>query len=114
MPYSPRALVRRLENLVLKVGKPIGCSNLGDIPAAVNRPDGTDADFFTLRGGEAGITAGALQRLGGHLLVSAAAMRGRMWFSVASWETQLSNTPAEVAEIALAAANDLGLTAELA
>lgn len=112
-PYTPKALVRRLENLVLKVGKPIGCSNIGAIPDAANRPDGTDADFFGVRGGEAGITAGTLRRLGGHLLVSAVSMRGRMWFSVASWEAHRSNTRAELTVEVAAAVRDFGLEAQV-
>lgn len=112
-PYTPKALVRRLENLVLKVGKPIGCSNIGAIPDAANRPDGTDADFFGVRGGEAGITAGTLRRLGGHLLVSAVSMRGRMWFSVASWEGHRTNTRTELTTVVAAAARDLGLQPQL-
>ena len=112
-PYTPKALVRRLENLVLKVGKPIGCSNIGAVPDAANRPDGTDADFFGVRGGEAGITAGTLRRLGGHLLVSAVSMRGRLWFSVASWEGHRTNTRTELTTVVAAAARDLGLQPQL-
>ncbi|MEZ0050854.1 diacylglycerol O-acyltransferase [Mycobacterium sp. MAA66] len=108
-PLTPKSLVRRLEHLVLKVGKPIGCSNIGDIAGSANRPDGTDADFFAVRGGEAGVTAATLQRLGGHLLVSAASMRGRIWFSVASWESHRVNTRAALTDVVAAAAADFGL-----
>lgn len=112
-PLLPKPFVRRLENLVLKVGKPVGCSNIGDIPDSANRPDGTDADFFGVRGGEAGVTAATLQRLGGHLLVSAASMRGRIWFSVASWEGDRTNTRAALTEAVAAAAQDFGLEPRL-
>lgn len=112
-PFTPKVVARRLENLVLRVGKPIGCSNIGDIPDAVNRPDGTDADFFAVRGGEAGITANTLARLGGHLLVSAARMRDKVWFSVASWEANRTNTRAALAEVVAAAIADFGLAAHL-
>lgn len=112
-PFVPQILVRRLENLVLKVGKPVGCSNIGDISASANRPDGTDADFFGVRGGEAGVTAAELNRLGGHLLVSAASMRGRVWFSVASWESGRTNTRAELRATVQAALADLELSGDL-
>jgi len=113
VPYTPKLLVRRLENMVLKVGKPIGCTNVGDIPKQVNRPDGTDADFFGMRGGEAGLTAHTLERLGGHLLVSAVSMCDRVWFSVASWESDRANSRSALAEVVAAAAADLGLDVQL-
>jgi len=112
-PFTPKLVARRLENLVLRVGKPIGCSNIGDIPDAVNRPDGSDADFFGVRGGEAGVTANTLARLGGHLLISAASMRGKIWFSVASWEADRTNTRAALTEVVAAAVGDFGLSAHL-
>lgn len=112
-PFTPKFLLRRLESMVMKVGKPVGCTNIGDIPEAANRPDGTDADFFTMRGGEAGLTAGILTRLGGHMLVCAASMRGRVWFNVASWEPDRSNTRPALAEVVAAAVADLGLKAQL-
>lgn len=113
IPFTPKVVVRRLENLILKVGKPVGCTNVGDMPEETNRPDGTDADFFGIRGGEAGVTTAVLERLGGHLLVSAASMRGKVWFSVASWEADRTNTPAALSEVVAASLADFGLVAEL-
>ncbi|MGJ6126752.1 hypothetical protein QN239_29655 [Mycolicibacterium sp. Y3] len=113
LPFTPRAVARRLENLVLKVGKPVGCSNVGEVPDAANRPDGTDADFFGIRGGEAGVTAATLERLGGHLLVSVVSLRGKIWFSVASWESHALNTKDALLTLVRAALDDLDLTAVL-
>jgi diacylglycerol O-acyltransferase / wax synthase len=113
VPFGPQVLARRLENFILKVGKPVGCSNVGEVPEAANRPDGTDADFFWMRGGEAGHTTASLQRLGGHLLVSAAVLRGKLWFAVASWEAEGANTRAAIAEVVLGALGDLGLSGRL-
>lgn len=113
IPYTPGSLVRRLEGAVLKLGKPVGCTNVGDIPEAANRPDGNDADFFGMRGGEAGMTGAILERLGGHLLVSGASMRGRVWLGAASWESDRRNTRAALADVVMAAAGDLGLDLQL-
>ncbi|MCV7174597.1 hypothetical protein [Mycolicibacterium sphagni] len=113
IPFTPKVAVRRLENLVLKVGKPVGCTNIGEMPPEVNRPDGTDADFFGTRGGEAGVTAPILERLGGHLLVSAASLRDKVWFSVASWESGRINTKAAVSDVVRAALDDFGLPATI-
>ncbi|MCX2933400.1 hypothetical protein ORI20_24310 [Mycobacterium sp. CVI_P3] len=113
IPFTPKLVVRRLENLVLKVGKPVGCTNIGELPPEANRPDGTDADFFGTRGGEAGVTAATLERLGGHLLVSAASLRGKVWFSVASWEPGRANDTTALTEVVRAALGDFGFEASL-
>lgn len=112
-PFVPRALARRLENLVLQVGKPVGCSNIGEVPGAANRPDGTDADFFWVRGGEPGLTAAALGRLGGHLLVSAVTVGGKVAVCVASWESPSQNSKNELRDAVRAALADFGLVGDL-
>ncbi len=75
-PYVPKVMVRRLERMVLKVGSPIGCSNLGELPAAANRPDGTDADYMSFRLVEPGITPGVLESLGGLLYLASGRAHG--------------------------------------
>jgi diacylglycerol O-acyltransferase / wax synthase len=109
IPFTPKVVVRQLENGALSVGKRVGCTNIGEMPPEVNRPDGSDADFFSLRGGEPGITAATLDRSGGHLLASAASLRDKVWFSVASWEPGRTNTKAALAEVVHAALDDFGL-----
>lgn len=47
-PVVPRSIARRLESMVVG-GNLIGSSNLGSLEPAVNRPDGTDADYFSVR-----------------------------------------------------------------
>lgn len=47
-PMVPRVVARRLEGMVVG-GNLIGSSNLGLLDPAVNRPDGTDADYFSVR-----------------------------------------------------------------
>ncbi|MEE3062914.1 MAG: hypothetical protein VYA67_02985 [Actinomycetota bacterium] len=113
IPFTPKAFIRHRERSAVNVSKHVGCTNIGEMPSEVNRPDGTDADFFGIRGGEAGITPAILERLGGHLLVSAASLRGKVWFSVASWETGKTNTKAALAEVVDAALNDFGLRAAI-
>ena len=48
-------------------GLPVGCSNVGDMPPAVNRPDGTEADYASGRLVEPGISMRALERIGRQL-----------------------------------------------
>ncbi|MHA3022232.1 hypothetical protein ACXPWS_18505 [Mycobacterium sp. BMJ-28] len=112
-PFVPRFLVRRLEKMVLKVGQPIGCSNIGELPQALNRPDGTDADHFDARMVEPGVTAGDFARRGGHLWLSAAFVNGRMSLSIASWAVDAPNSAAALADAVSQAFADFGLSATI-
>jgi hypothetical protein len=48
-PLIPKTLARGIELVGLK-NAAVTCTNLGDIDPAVNRPDGTDAEYFSVRG----------------------------------------------------------------
>lgn len=111
VPYTPKFLLRRLEKLVLKVGKPIGSSNSGPLPDEVNRPDGTPADFFVATSPEPGITAGDLDRVGGRMLVAAGTVGGAVCISIASWEPGAPNTKGALMQSVKEAFYDFDLTA---
>jgi len=113
VPYSPKFLLRRLEKLVLKVGKPIGSSNSGPLPDEVNRPDGTPADLFVAGSPEPGLTAGDLERMGGRMLVAAGTVGGAVCISVASWEPGAPNTKEALMQSVKEAFYDFDLTAEM-
>ncbi|AQT80525.1 hypothetical protein B1R94_16485 [Mycolicibacterium litorale] len=84
-PLIPPALARRLEGMALGAGAPVGCSNLGKLAPAVNRPDGTDAEYLMLRQIESKTTAAHLDRLGGMLFLAAGQVNGRVSISVSAW-----------------------------
>jgi hypothetical protein len=110
-PYTPKFLLRRLEKMVLKVGKPIGASNSGNLPEEVNRPDGTPADMFFARGPEPGLTAGDLERMGGRMMVAAGNVGGAVFVSVAHWEPGAPNTKEALMQSVKEAFYDFDLTA---
>lgn len=112
-PYTPKVLLRRLEKLVLKVGQPIGCSNAGLMPDAVNRIDGTDAEYFSARLVEPGITASVFGHMGGHLLLAAGNLAGTESFTVSSWVVDGSNTKAALRAVVEKALADFGMQAEV-
>lgn len=112
-PYTPKFLLRRLEKLVLKIGKPIGSSNSGNLPEEVNRPDGTPADMFVARSPEPGLTAGDLERMGGRMLLAAGNVAGAVCVSVASWEPGSPNTKEALMQSVKEAFYDFDLTAVL-
>ncbi|SHW08228.1 Fatty acyl-AMP ligase FadD28 and polyketide synthase [Mycobacteroides abscessus subsp. abscessus] len=109
-PLVPKFAVRRLEKMVLKVGKPIGCSNLGVFPPAFNRPDGTDADNFHARLVEPGLTPVDLERLNGHLFLVLCQTPTSIIVTVTAWEPGESNTKAALADSTRKALDELGLT----
>lgn len=110
-PLVPVRLARRLEGMALGSDAPVGCSNLGQVPAAVNRPDGTDAEFMIARQGESRITAEILDRLGGMLFLASLRANGKVSLSVTSWKAGGPNTRDELATWVRTALDDFGLPA---
>ena len=110
-PYIPKVALRRLEKAILKVGQPVGCSNAGKMPSAVNRIDGTDAEYFSARLVEPGITAGVFAQMGGHLLLASGNLAGTQSTTVSSWVVGGTNTKAVLAETVEKALADYGMTA---
>lgn len=112
-PYVPKFLVRRLERMVLKVGSPIGCSNLGELPPALNRPDGTDADSVSFRLAEPGITPGVLESMGGWLYLASGRGHGRVFLTTAAWTVGEPNTRAGLGAAVRRALADFDLPAAI-
>jgi len=92
VPLTPGVLVRRLEGMVQQVGSPVGCSNIGELESDINRPDGSDADYFTIRMLEPKVTTAVLDRMGGLLFLVSGRVHGRVFLTVASWVVGAANT----------------------
>ncbi len=86
IPFVPKLLMATVEKAVLREGRPIGCSNAGDMPPALSRIDGTEADFFIGRMIENGVTEGALPVGVGHLALGVTISGGTVAISIASWK----------------------------
>jgi hypothetical protein len=110
-PFIPKFAVRRLEKMVLKVGGPIGCSNLGDLPDQLNRPDGNHADYFDARLVEPGVTAADFAGRGGLLWLAVAFLHGRMSLNIRSWSVDGPNSVAGLSEAVIGAFAEFGLSA---
>ncbi|BCI54764.1 hypothetical protein NIIDNTM18_40420 [Mycolicibacterium litorale] len=110
-PLTPRVLVRRLESMIVERGAPIGCSNLGDLDPAVNRPDGTDAAFLAPRIVEPKITTTILDKSGGLLFIGSCRLGGLVSVTVAAWRPGGTNTKDALREVVDQALGDFGLTA---
>jgi hypothetical protein len=92
VPLTPGVLVRRLEGMVQQVGSPVGCSNIGELEPVINRPDGSDADYLTIRMLEPKVTTDVLDRMGGLLFLVSGRVHGRVFVTVASWVVGAANT----------------------
>jgi diacylglycerol O-acyltransferase / wax synthase len=92
VPLTPGFLVRRLEGMVQQVGSPVGCSNIGELESEINRPDGSDADYLTIRMLEPKVTTAVLDRMGGLLFLVTGRANGRVFLTVASWVVGSANT----------------------
>ncbi|WP_422745239.1 hypothetical protein ACN27E_23780 [Mycobacterium sp. WMMD1722] len=110
-PVTPRYLVRRLEAMVTERGAPVGCSNLGDVDPAVNRPDGADAEFVSFRIVEPGITSTILDRSGGSLFLGGCRANGRVTASVSAWQPGGVNTREHLRATAVQALRDMDVAA---
>ncbi|MBO0679431.1 hypothetical protein JRC04_18370 [Mycolicibacterium sp. S2-37] len=110
-PLTPRFLVRRLEAMVTERGAPIGCSNLGELDAAVNRPDGADASVVSFRIVEPGITSAILDRSGGLLFLGGCRVGGQITSSVSAWQPGGPNTREHLHDMVAQALTDMGISA---
>jgi hypothetical protein len=91
-PLVPKWLVRRMVSVSAGSANSVVSSNLGDIDPAVNRPDGTDADYFAMKTMGPGLTKATVHRVGGMLVVLSGRMNGRIFISVLSYQLNQPNS----------------------
>lgn len=107
-PMVPKVLARRLEGMVVG-GALLGSSNLGDLDPAVNRPDGTDADFFAVRMNERIDRAHLRRQDGVFFPVVSARLHGKVSMSVGYMNAHGTTTAAELLETVRGVFADFGL-----
>lgn len=109
IPLVPRWLARRVEDIAVS-DLDIGCSNLGEIDPAANRPDGTDAEFFAVRQMEPHISIDTVSRMGGTLFLASGRVRGRVFLTVSAWKPGAPNSTSWLVELVQRDLADFGLT----
>jgi hypothetical protein len=85
IPLLPKRLARRCVGVATGSGTGVVSSNLGAAPAAVNRPDGTDADYIAVRSLYPGMTKATMERTGGVLALLSASVHGQVFVSVQAY-----------------------------
>jgi hypothetical protein len=83
-PFVPRRAVVRTADVVFG-DLPVSCSNLGDVPPEVIRPDGTDAAYVMFKPVEQGVTRHPLESIGGQLVVAAGRVAGSVSIGVVGY-----------------------------
>jgi hypothetical protein len=90
-PFVPKRAVRRATGVMFG-DLPVSCSNLGEIDPAAGRPDGSDAEYFMLRGVDQGITRDQIERAGGQLVVLCVRVGGMISIGIVSHQPGKPNT----------------------
>ena len=108
-PFVPKKAVQRTAGLMFG-DLPVSCSNVGPLDPAVNRPDGTDAEYLFLRPVDQGVTRYELERVGGHLVVASGRLNGTVSIGVVGWKVGATNTHAALRATVTQVLAEFGLT----
>jgi hypothetical protein len=112
IPFTPGWLVRRAEGIAMSSGQlPVGCSNLGNLDAAVGRIDGADATEFSMRLAEQGITRSRIEQMRGQLFCGTGTVNDSRFLTIVAYRSGGGDAVATTREIAHHALADLQLSA---
>jgi hypothetical protein len=110
-PLLPKWLVRRTVTRALGGATTSGSSNLGAVNPAANRPDGTDADHFSMRSLFPRMTEATIHRTGGLLGLLSGRVHGRVFVSVLAYQPGHPNSNDHLRQHISSALSDFSLTA---
>jgi len=106
----PERLGKRFVGVATNSAASVGASNVGDIDPAVNRPDGTDADYFAMKSLSSGMTTAMMHQLGGLLSFLSGRADGRVFVSVVAYQPDGSTTNEDLQEHVSSTLSDFSLT----
>jgi acyl carrier protein len=92
---------------------PVTCSNIGDLPPAANRPDGTDADYAYLRNLEPDMKKSTVEAMGGQLFLGSGRGLGKMSLRVSAYVLGRPNTTDDLRELVAGTFAEFDLSAEI-
>ena len=111
---TPRWVARRAAGMGLgSAAFPIGCSNVGVLDPAVNRPDGSAADYASGRLIEPGISKRTLERIGGQLFLVSGRGHGKLWICINAYLAGRTNSLDALRGDTERTLAEFGLTAEI-
>jgi hypothetical protein len=113
VPLVPKRLMRRMVSVATGNAASVVSSNLGEVPSAVTRPDGTDADYCTARSVYPGVTRATMHRTGGVLGFISGRVNGKVGISVLSYQPGRPNSDAELRQVLSSTFAAFSLTATM-
>ncbi|MGO9353662.1 MAG: hypothetical protein ACLP3C_23560 [Mycobacterium sp.] len=111
VPLLPQRLLRRLVGVATGGTTNVVSSNLGAAPLAVNRPDGTDADYFAMKSLYPGVTKAIMHRTGGVLALLSGRVHRQVFVSVLAYEPDRPNSNDDLWRDLSSSLSDFSLTA---
>ena len=113
VPLLPQRLTRRMVGVATGGTTNVVSSNLGAAPPAVNRPDGTDADYFAMKSLYPGVTKAIMHRTGGVLALLSGRPHGQVFVSALAYQPGRPNSNDDLWRDLSSALSDFSLTATI-
>src|SRR6185312_9392827 len=110
VPLVPERLGKRWVSAATNSAASVGASNVGVVNPAVNRPDGSDADYFAMKSLSSGMTTAMLHQLGGLLSFLSGRTNGRVWVSVVAYQPDGPTTNGALQQQISSTLEDFALT----
>lgn len=111
VPLIPKRIFRQLISVVTGGATTVVSSNLGVIDPAVNRPDGSDADYFAMKSVYPGVTSATMHRTNGALALLSGRVHGRVFVSVLGYQLGRRNSNEDLRQAISGLLGDFSLTA---
>ena len=113
VPWLPRSAVKGIAELLFSYAEdpPCTCSNLGDLPPDLARPDGTPAENMFIRALDTSVTLGDLERSRGQLVVVSGRINGKVSISVEAYQLGAENSKERLRAVVAETLAEFGLTA---
>lgn len=113
VPFLPKRLIKRMVSVAAGSTTAVCSSNLGDVDAATNRPDGTEADYFSMRSLYPRVTRGMMHRAGGLLGMLSGRVNGQVFVSVLAYDPAHPGSNGQLQEAIFSTLADFSLSATM-
>jgi hypothetical protein len=113
-PFIPKRLMKRMVYTgFTDPGRPVLCSNLGDLGAVLSRLDGTDAEYAAARVTGQHVPRHWLEAIGGQMTVLSGRLSGKVFITVAAYHPGAENTKPALRELVARTLAEFDLTGEI-
>lgn len=113
VPFLPKRLVRRMVGVAAGGTTSVCSSNLGDVAVATNRPDGTDADHFSMRSLYPRVSRATMHRAAGVLAMLSGRVNGHVFVSVLAYDPAHPTSNQQLQKAIFGTLADFSLTATM-